>query len=166
MDPEPPTPADHAPPAPADAEPPTAANPDPPAPAQVAALIAAVDDTTLEDQLAARGIDDVLAQIFEEMARRFLSFRAPGRTAVIQYDVRLRDGSVRSWQMRIADGACTVAPGTERTAQVTAQIALPKFMRLLTGTLDPIAAFLGGDLKVRGDVMLAQQMQNWFDRSY
>ena len=140
--------------------------PQPPTPAQVAALIAAVDDTTLEDQITERGVDTVLAQIFEEMARRFLPFRAPGRTAVIQYDVRLRDGSVRSWQLSIAEGGCAVAPGTDRAAQVTAELALPRFMRLLTGALDPVTAFLSGELKVRGDVMLAQQMQGWFDRSY
>jgi putative sterol carrier protein len=140
--------------------------PEPPTPAQVAALIAAVDDTTLEDQITERGVDTVLAQIFDEMARRFLPFKAPGRTAVMQYDVRLRDGSVRSWQVSVADGACTAARGADRAAQVTAEIALPRFMRLLTGALDPVAAFLGGDLRVRGDVMLAQQMQGWFDRSY
>ncbi len=137
-----------------------------PSPAQVAALIAGVDDTTLEDQITERGVDTVLAQVFEEMARRFLPLRAPGRSAVIQYDVRLRDGSVRTWQVSVADGGCSVAPGADRAAQVTAEIALPRFMRLLTGTLDPVAAFLGGDLRVRGDVMLAQQMQGWFDRSH
>ncbi len=140
--------------------------PETPPPAQIAALIAAVDDATLEDQITARGVDDVLAQIFAEMARRFLPSRAVGRTAVIQYDVRLRDGSVRSWQVSVAGGGCAVSPGADRAPQVTAQIALPRFMRLLTGTLDPVAAFLGGDLKVRGDVLLAQQMQGWFDRSY
>ncbi len=141
-------------------------DPDQPSPAEVAAHIASVDDATLEDQLTLLGVDSALTQVFEEMARRFLPFRAPGRTAVIQYDVRLRDGSVRSWQLSIHDGACTASPGTDRTAQVTAEIALPKFMRMVTGAIEPMAAFMSGDLKMRGDVMLAQQMQNWFDRSY
>jgi putative sterol carrier protein len=141
-------------------------DPDQPTPAEVAAFIAGVDDATLEDQITALGVDTVLAQVFEEMARRFLPFRAPGRTAVIQYDLRLRDGSVRHWQLSIAGGACAAAQGTDRAAQVTAEMALPRFMRLLTGTLEPATAFLSGELKVRGDLMLGQQMQNWFDRSY
>lgn len=141
-------------------------DPDQPTPAEVAAFIAGVDDATLENQITALGVDTVLAQVFEEMARRFLAFRAPGRTAVIQYTLRLRDGSVRSWQLSIADGACAAAPGTDRAAQVTAEMALPRFLRLVTGALEPGAAFLSGELKVRGDLMLAQQMQNWFDRSY
>jgi putative sterol carrier protein len=48
---------------------------------------------------------------------------------------------------------------------VTAQIALPTFMRMPTGALDPMMAFMSGELKVRGDLMVAQQMQGWFDRS-
>ncbi|HEY2703116.1 MAG TPA: SCP2 sterol-binding domain-containing protein [Candidatus Dormibacteraeota bacterium] len=141
-------------------------DPDQPSPAEVAAHIASVDDATLEDQLTLLGVDTALTQVFEEMARRFLPFRAPGRTAVMQYDVRLRDGSVRAWQLSIHDGACTASPGTGRTAQVTAEIALPTFMRMVTGAIEPVAAFMSGDLKMRGDMMLAQQMQNWFDRSY
>ena len=66
--------------------------------------------------------------------------------------------------MSIAQGSCSTAPGTGTAAQVTAQIAVPKFMRMLTGTLDPVMAFMSGELKVRGDLMLAQQMQGWFDR--
>jgi putative sterol carrier protein len=138
---------------------------EPPDPAQIAALIAGVDDTALEDQIAGLGVDVVLGQVFAEMARRFLPQRAPGRTAVIQYDVRLRDGSVRTWQLSIAGGACAVAPGAESTPQVTAQIALPTFLRVLTGAVDPMMAFMSGDLKIRGDLMLAQQMQSWFDRA-
>jgi putative sterol carrier protein len=137
-----------------------------PDPAQIAALIGAVDDITLEDQITDRGVDGVLGQIFDEMARRFLPHRAEGRVAVIQYDLQLRDGSVRSWQVTVAQGSCSVVPGTRALPQVTAQMTLPKFMRMLTGTLDPMMAFMSGELKVRGDVMLAQQMQRWFDRAY
>jgi predicted lipid carrier protein YhbT len=136
-----------------------------PDPAQIAGLIGAVDDTTLEDQIVELGVDTVLGGVFEEMARRFLPHQAVDRVAVIQYDLRLRDGSARCWQVSIAQGGCSAASGTGAAPQVTVQIALPKFMRLLTGTLDPMMAFMSGELKVRGDVMLAQQMQAWFDRS-
>ncbi|HEV7464873.1 MAG TPA: SCP2 sterol-binding domain-containing protein [Candidatus Dormibacteraeota bacterium] len=139
--------------------------PEQPTASEVAAFIASVDDATLEDQITALGVDTVLAQVFEAMAGRFLPSKAPGRAAVIQYDLRLRDGSVRSWQLSIAEGSCAAAQGTDRAAQVTAEMALPRFMRLLTGALEPVAAFLSGELKVRGDVMLAQQMQSWFDRA-
>lgn len=137
-----------------------------PDPAQVAALIATLDDVTLEDRVAGLGIDDVLSQIFAEMARRFLPEKAARRTAVIQYDIRLRDGAVHSWQMTISQGRCFVDAGARAQPSVTAAVALPRFLRLLTGTLDPVAAFLSGELRLRGDVLLAQQMQGWFDRHY
>jgi putative sterol carrier protein len=136
-----------------------------PDPAQIAAQIAAVDDASLERQVTERGVDAVLTYVFQEMARRFLPHRAEGRAAVIQYDLWLRDGSVRNWQLSVAQGSCGVAPGTDGAPQVTVEMALPKFLRLVSGTLDPAMAFMSGDLKVRGDLILAQHMQGWFDHS-
>jgi putative sterol carrier protein len=133
--------------------------------AEFAAMLAGVDDVTVEEQVVARDVDSVLTQIFEEMARRFLPQRAGGRSAVVQYDIALRDGSVRTWQVSVAGGACTVRAGTGSPAQVTVQMALPRFLRLLSGSLDPVAAFMSGDLRVRGDLVLAQLMQGWFDRT-
>ena len=134
-------------------------------PAQLAAMLAGIDDATVEDQVAAHGVDDVLAQVFDEMARRFLPEKAGSRTAVVLYEVGLRDGSVRCWQMVVAGGSCTVQPGGEREPQLTVQVALPRFLRLLSGSLDGIAALMRGELRLKGDLVLAQLMQGWFDRS-
>jgi putative sterol carrier protein len=136
-----------------------------PTPGQLAALLEGVDDATIEDQVTALGVDALLGQVFEEMARRFLPEKAAGRSAVVQYEVGLRDGSVRSWQVIVDGAACTVQPGSERPAAVTLQIALSPFLRVLTGSLDGMTAFMSGVLKVKGDVMLAQLMQGWFDRA-
>jgi putative sterol carrier protein len=134
-------------------------------PAQLAAMLAGIDDATVEEQVTAHGVDDVLAQVFDEMARRFLPEKAQGRTAVVLYEVGLRDGSVRSWQMVVAGGGCTVHPGADRDPQLTVQVALPRFLRLLSGSLDGIVALMRGELRLRGDLVLAQLMQSWFDRS-
>jgi putative sterol carrier protein len=133
-------------------------------PAQLAAMLAGLDDASVEEQVVAHGVDDALAQIFDEMARRFLPERAAGRTAVVLYDLSLRDGSVRTWQMVVAEGTCTVRPGADRAAQLTFQMALPRFLRLLSGSLDGITALMRGDLRLKGDLVLAQLMQGWFDR--
>ena len=134
-------------------------------PAQLAAMLAGIDDATVEERVAAHGVDDALAQVFDEMARRFLPEKAGGRTAVVLYEIGLRDGSVRSWQMVVAGGTCTVQPGAEREPQITLQMALPRFLRLLSGSLDGIAALMRGELRLKGDLVLAQLMQGWFDRS-
>lgn len=134
-------------------------------PAQLAAMLAGVDDDTVEEQVAAHGVDDVLAQVFDEMARRFLPEKAGDRTAVVLYEVGLRDGSVRCWQMVVAGGTCTVQPGAQREPRLTLQITLPRFLRLLSGSLDPLAALMRGELRLKGDLVLAQLMQGWFDRS-
>ena len=125
-------------------------------PAQLAAMLAGLDDATIEEQAVAHGVDEVLTQVFDEMARRFLPEKASGRTAVVLYEVSLRDGPVRSWQMVVVNGTCSVRPGTDRPAQLTVQVGLPRFLRLLSGSLDPVTALLRGDLRLRGDLLLAQ----------
>ena len=41
-------------------------------------------------------------------------------------------------------------------------MALPDFLRFLTGQLDGMQAFMTGKLKLSGDMMFAQSMQAWF----
>jgi putative sterol carrier protein len=47
---------------------------------------------------------------------------------------------------------------------VTLGLSLPDFLRLILGQLDGMQAFMGGKLKLSGEIMLAQTMQSWFDR--
>jgi putative sterol carrier protein len=45
---------------------------------------------------------------------------------------------------------------------VTLGMALPDFLRFITGKLDGMQAFMSGKLKLAGDMMFAQTMQTWF----
>ena len=47
---------------------------------------------------------------------------------------------------------------------MTFALPLPDFLRLILGQLDGMQAFMGGKLKLSGEIMLAQAMQSWFDR--
>ena len=59
----------------------------------------------------------------------------------------------------------TTAAGSERPATVTLSLSLPNFLRLIAGELNGMQAFMSGALKLKGDMMLAQTMQTWFDQS-
>ncbi|HEV3231043.1 MAG TPA: SCP2 sterol-binding domain-containing protein [Candidatus Dormibacteraeota bacterium] len=132
-------------------------------PAQLRAIVAGLTDEALEAWTRDPGMDVVLAPIFAGMRERFLPARAAGQTAVIQYDIAGPDG-VSTWQASIADGACAVAQGAAQTPAVTIQMAFPDFLRLVTGKLNPVMAFMSGKLKLRGDLMLAQTQSTWFDQ--
>ncbi|MDQ1500449.1 MAG: hypothetical protein QOI86_3789 [Actinomycetota bacterium] len=128
---------------------------------ELAAMIEGKSDDEINAGVAERGTEKMLGQIFEYMASRFQPERAGGQSAVIGWDITSPDGT-HSWQLNVADGTCTVASGNTEPARVTLGMALPDFLRFLTGKLDGMQAFMTGKLKLSGDMMFAQSMQAWF----
>jgi len=128
---------------------------------ELAALIEGKSDDEINAGVAERGTEKVLSQIFEYMAGRFQPERAGNQSAVIGWDVTSPEGT-HSYQLKVADGACTVVQGNAEPARVTLGMALPDFLRFLTGQLDGMQAFMTGKLKLSGDMMFAQSMQAWF----
>lgn len=53
------------------------------------------------------------------------------------------------------------APGYE--PNFAGIFALPDFLRLVSGEAGGVDAFMAGKVKLKGDVMLAQRMLEWFD---
>ncbi len=110
------------------------------------------------------GADTFFGGIFEEMAKRFLPDKAAGKTAVIQYDIAMPDGT-KTYHVVVGGGTCITGPGAGQDASVTLALSAPDFLRLISGKLNGMTAFMSGKLKLKGDMMLAQTMQSWFDAS-
>jgi putative sterol carrier protein len=106
----------------------------------------------------------VVKQVAESMKAHFLPEKAGSASAVIQYDVKAPD-AVHSYQLQVAGGKCELVQGAPGPARVTLALALPDFLRLVSGKLDGMQAFFSGKLKVSGDMMFAQTMQAWFKPS-
>jgi putative sterol carrier protein len=132
--------------------------------ADLAAAIDGKSDEEINAFVSQNGTDTIFRPIFEGMQERFLPEKAAGKTAVIEYDINTPDGT-ESWQVDVADGKCVVAKGADKDATVTLALATPDFLRLITGRLNGVQAFMSGKLKLKGDMMLAQSMQNWFDQT-
>jgi putative sterol carrier protein len=110
------------------------------------------------------GIDNLLDQVRGAIVERFSAEKAAGQSATIQWDVTDADG-VHSFHIIVADGTCTSAMGAADSARVTLGFGVPAFLKFLAGKLDGMQAFMGGQLKLTGDMMFAQQMQAWFPTS-
>jgi putative sterol carrier protein len=128
---------------------------------ELAGLIEGKSDDEINAGVAERGTDKLLGQIFGYMARQFQPDKAAGQSAVIGWDITDPDGT-HSWQLKVADGTCTAQEGGSEDARVTLGMALPDFLRFVTGKLDGMQAFMTGKLKLSGDMMFAQSMQAWF----
>lgn len=136
-----------------------------PDPAQLAQMIEGLSDEDLKAQIKEIGEDEVLEQIFTRMPEAFLPDKAQGVTATMQYDIATDDG-VKSWTVTIDNGTCTTSQGSTDNPRITLQLGIVDFVRLIFGQAEGPQLFMGGKLKLQGDMMFAMQMQSYFDRNF
>lgn len=136
-----------------------------PDPAQLAEAIKGMSDDELKENLKEQGHDTVLQQIFSGMEEAFSPEKAGSTSAVIQYDLETDDGA-KSWTVNIADGTCKTSSGAADSPRVTLQLNIIDFVRLIFRQADGMQLFMSGKLKLKGDMMFAQQMQGYFEQRF
>ncbi len=118
-------------------------------------------EAAIGESVSAMGVNTALGRAFATVEASFSAERAEGVSAVIQWDVATPDGP-RSWQVSVAEGTVSVAPGSPATPRVTLGVDVADLLAFLAGRLDGMQAFMSGRLRVSGDLMVAQAMQAWF----
>jgi len=83
-----------------------------------------------------------------------------GMEATILFDISGKDAGV--WTVDVHDGEVSVQEGKVGSPQVTVQATSEDLVALIRGDLNPMAAFMQGRLKVKGDLSLAMKMQKLF----
>ncbi len=130
----------------------------------LAELLEGRTDDEIAAFVAEMGIDTLLEQVSGAIAERFDPTKAAGQSAVIQWDVTDADGT-HSFHITVADGTCTAAMGAGEAPRVTLGFTVANFLKFIAGKLEGMQAFMGGQLKLSGDMMFAQTMQAWFPTS-
>jgi putative sterol carrier protein len=99
-------------------------------------------------------------EIFSEMKKRMDANPAKlvGIKAVFQFDISGADPG--TYSVAIADGKATMSEGSSASSDITITMVSNDFIDMVEGKLDAITAFMGGKLKVKGDPMLAMQLQS------
>ena len=64
--------------------------------------------------------------------------------------------------MKVDDGTMAVSEGPADSPNTTIKMAAEDYVQMVNGKLSGTMAFMKGKLKVTGNVMLAQKMQNIF----
>ncbi|MFP6627124.1 MAG: SCP2 sterol-binding domain-containing protein [Deltaproteobacteria bacterium] len=101
-----------------------------------------------------------VAQIFEVMPERFNATAAAGINAVYQFELTGDGGD--TYHVKIADGGCEVSHGGTDDASITITMTASDYIDMINGKLNPQMAFMGGKLKIKGDMSLALKMQQIF----
>jgi SCP-2 sterol transfer family len=109
-------------------------------PKQLAQTIEGRSDQEIVDVVEAMGVDAALERVFAGMKDQFLPAKAGNTTAVIQWDVQAL-GKTHTYQVIISEGRCAARAGAADKPRVTLTIALPDFLRLVTGKIKGQQAF-------------------------
>jgi putative sterol carrier protein len=96
------------------------------------------------------------------MPAAFLPDRAGDAKAQIQLDLTGDDAG--QWFLDIADGQCQVHNEPAPQPNVTVTMSGKDFVDLFNNQLNPVQAFMAGQIKVTGNVGLVLQLLNWFKR--
>jgi putative sterol carrier protein len=105
------------------------------------------------------GVEQVLDMTFEGMTQALMPEAA--QDCVVGYS--LTDaGNTYNYAVIINDKKCTYEKREPTDSRVTLGMAVPDYLRLISGDLDGMQAFMQGKLKLQGDMMFAQQIQTMF----
>ncbi|HEX9766290.1 MAG TPA: SCP2 sterol-binding domain-containing protein [Nitriliruptorales bacterium] len=131
-------------------------------PDEFAQLAATTGDDELTQAIHAVGTEAALTRIFQGFEERFVPERAKATSARIQFVV-LDDGDQHRYQVHVHDGVCETSRGEVEDPRVMLGLGLIDFVKLVTGQAQGPMLFMGGKLKIQGDLMFASRLMNLFD---
>lgn len=104
-----------------------------------------------------------IKQIMEGMPAAFVAEKAGDSKAKIQFNFTGDGGG--EYVMDIHDGKCEVTEGTADDVKTTLTVEASDWVDIIEGRLDAMKAFMGGKLKLKGDVGFMLKFQQMFDPS-
>ena len=99
---------------------------------------------------------DEVAAVFSKMQERFDPKKAEGLNATIQFQLGGDNGG--PFWVRIADGKLDTGSGSVENPRMTLLATADDFYGMMTGTLNPMNAFMTGKVKIQGDTGLAMKL--------
>ena len=102
-----------------------------------------------------------IADLMSKMPGAFLPEKAQGMDAVIQFV--FTGSQAGEWYASIKDGKCETAQGSSaRKPTMTLTADSDDYIKLITGEMDPMQAFMQGKVKLQGDLNLAMKLTQMF----
>ena len=99
-------------------------------------------------------------RIFERIPEVFDAEKAWGLNASIQFVLTGANGG--EWCVNISDGACQVIEGRATDPRVTLTTDAQTYVDLMSGRLNPMTAFMSGQVKLDGDFGLVMRLGSLF----
>ena len=104
--------------------------------------------------------DPTVSEFMARMGAALVPEKAAGIDAVIQ--VRLTGAEAADWIVTIKNAQCTLGQGLAPAPKLTVSADSTDFIKIFSGQMDGMQAFMGGKLKVTGDMGLAMKLMGLF----
>jgi putative sterol carrier protein len=101
-----------------------------------------------------------VAELMERMPGAFIPEKAQGVDAIIQF--RFTGAEPGEWIATIKDGKVEVGRGTDPSPRMTLTADSSDYVKIFTGELDGMQAFMQGKIKLAGDLNLAMKLMQMF----
>jgi putative sterol carrier protein len=101
-----------------------------------------------------------VAELMEKMPGAFLPEKAAGLDAAIQF--KFTGAEPGDWTAVIKDGKVDVERGTHPSPRMTLSADSQDYVKIFTGQLDGMQAFMQGKIKLTGDLNLAMKLMQMF----
>ncbi len=101
-----------------------------------------------------------IADLMSKMPGAFIAEKAAGLDATIQF--KFTGAEPGEWYATIKDGKVSVSQGVFPTPKMTLTADSSDYVKIFTGELDGMKAFMEGKLKLAGDLNLAMKLTQMF----
>ncbi|MBO2455734.1 SCP2 sterol-binding domain-containing protein [Actinomadura barringtoniae] len=119
-------------------------------------------DDELERIVTEVGCEAVLDRVFALMGTRFLAGRAGRESGIVQWNIQTPDG-LRAYHVTIAEGTAVGGRGAVERPRTTLTVSTPDVLRICSGRLNGVSAFMAGKIKLSGDMMFGARLESLFD---
>ena len=104
--------------------------------------------------------DATISEFISRMTTGFIPEKAAGIDALIQ--LKLSGAQAGEWFITVKDKSCTIQPGAVEGARLTVSTDSESFMKIFTGQMDAMQAYMQGKIKITGDLSLALKLLGLF----
>lgn len=99
-----------------------------------------------------------ITEVFDQMKEKFDSNAAAGLDLVFQFDIEDAD----TYHLLIKDGSLDIVIGEHDDPNVTLIMDTDTMIGIMSGKIDGMQAFMVGNLRAEGDMVLATKLSELF----